>query len=89
MLEVQEKEAQQVLDELLDERRLPFKLNAHKVERVGPEDYIVLFLDSRLNSVDVVWQEGRIFKDAFREALLDLLERRKRGKIHRPPSPSS
>ena len=77
MLEDQRAEAQQALDELFSERLLPFKLSAQSVELVGFEDYIVLFHDSRLYSVDVVWHEGESFKDAFRTALLDLLERRR------------
>ena len=76
MFEDQKKEAQQVLDELFVGKLLPFKLTAHSVESVGIEDYIVLFHDSRLNSVDVVWQECRSFKDAFRESVLDLVQRR-------------
>jgi hypothetical protein len=76
MLEDQKTEAQQILDDLFSERLIPFKLTAHKVESVGVGDYIVLFNDSRLYSVDVVWNQGENFKDAFRESLLDLLERR-------------
>jgi len=76
MLKDQKTEAQQTLDELFTNHLIPFKLIAHTVESVGVGDYIVLFNDSRLYSVDVVWNQGEDFKDAFRESLLDLLERR-------------
>jgi hypothetical protein len=76
MLEDQKTEAQQTLNELFHEHLIPFKLTAQKVEMVGVEDYIVLLNDSRLYSVDVVWPKGHSFKDAFRVALLDVLERR-------------
>ncbi len=78
MFEDQKKEAQQVLDQLSSDGSLPFKLIAHTVECVRGADYIVLFFHSSLYSVDVVWQQGTSFKGAFRESLLDLLERRKR-----------
>jgi hypothetical protein len=76
VLEDQKTEAQQVLDDLFGKHLIPFKLTAHKVELVGGDDYIVLFNDSRLYSVDVVWNQGESFKDVFRESLVDLLERR-------------
>jgi hypothetical protein len=82
MLEDQKVEAQQVLNELFSQHRIPFKLTAQRVESVGVHDYIVLFQDSRLYSVDVAWNEGEKFKDVFCESLLDLLERRS-GRLRR------
>jgi hypothetical protein len=86
MLEDQKTEAQQTLNELFDEHLIPFKLTAQKVESVGVKDYIVLLNDSRLYSVDVVWPKGESFKDAFRVALLDVLERRS-GRLRMGQSP--
>ena len=76
VLPVQKTEAQEVLDDLFKKHLIPFELTAHSVECVSVSDYIVLFHDSRLYSVDVVWNEGESFKDAFRESLVDLLQRR-------------
>lgn len=77
MLEVQKKEAQQVLDELFSERLIPFKLSAHIVEAIGSGEYIVRFNDSRLRSVDLSWQEGQSFKDVFRTAVVERMKRLK------------
>jgi hypothetical protein len=62
--------AQQTLDELFDERLIPFTLSACAVESLGMAEYIVRFDDSRLNSVDVSWQRGQIFNAVFRAAIL-------------------
>lgn len=45
--ETQKYEAQQALDELFSERLLPFKLSAHQVEAIGPQEYLILFHHSR------------------------------------------
>ena len=75
MLEEQKAEAQQVLDELFKEHRLPFNLTAHRVETLGLEEYIVRFHDSRLSAVDVSCPDGESFKDHFRQAVLERVER--------------
>jgi hypothetical protein len=67
--------AQQTLDELFEERLIPFKLSARVVESVGMEEYIVRFHDSRLYSIDVSWQRGQAFKPVFRAAILDRVAR--------------
>lgn len=75
MLEEQRAEAQQVLDELFSEHLLPFKLSAHEVESIAPEEYIVRFHDSRLHSMDISCPEGHRFKDACRAAILERVKR--------------
>ncbi len=68
-------QAQQVLDRLLKDQLIPFRLKAEKVECVGPDEYIVRFYDSRLRSVDVSWQKDQSFEDVFRVAVLDRVKR--------------
>jgi hypothetical protein len=63
-------EAQSVLNDLWGESLIPFKLTAHKVECVGPGEYIIRFHDSRLRSVDVSWKDTESFHAAVREAIL-------------------
>jgi len=67
--------AQQALDELFAESRIPFRLSARIVESIGMEEYIVRFHDSRLHSVDVSWQRNQTFKTVFRAAILDRVAR--------------
>jgi hypothetical protein len=68
-------QAQLLLDKLFNEQLIPFKLTAEKVDRVGADEYIVRFYDSRLRSVDVSWQDGQSFEDVFRVAVLDRVKR--------------
>ena len=75
MLEEQKVEAQEALDELFSEHLLPFKLSARNVESIGHEEYIVRFHDSRLSSVDISWPQGLRFKDVFRAAILERVNR--------------
>jgi hypothetical protein len=75
MLEDQKADAQEALDELFTEDLIPFRLVAHTLESVGSEEYIVRFRDSRLPSVDISWLEGKCFKDVFRAAVLDRVQR--------------
>ena len=67
--------AQQTLDELFAESRIPFRLSARIVESIGREEYIVRFHDSRLYSVDVSWERSQTFKTVFRAAILDRVSR--------------
>ena len=73
MLERQLKlEAQEALDELWQERRLPYKLTAHQVSRIEDveEYYEIRFFDSRKQSIAVRWQpEREDFKSAVRSAI--------------------
>ena len=62
-------EAQQVLDELMRERHLPFRLTAHEVTQEGAE-YCVRFFDSRLRSITVTLGANESFKDIIRAAVL-------------------
>ncbi len=64
-------EAQQVLDELMRESLIPFKLTAGKIVSEDSLHYTVHFFDSRLRSVNLVWEAGQSFKDLFRAAVLD------------------
>ena len=66
---------QETLDELFMERLIPFRLTAHKVNPDGPEDYILPFYDSRIDSVSFSWKKGESFKEALRAAIVDGLER--------------
>lgn len=75
MLEDQKVDAQETLDELFSENLIPFRLVAHSLESVGSEEYIVRFRDSRLPSVDISWPEEKCFKDVFRAAVLDRVDR--------------
>jgi hypothetical protein len=63
-------EAQSVLNDLWGESLIPFKLTAHKVECIGPGEYIIRFHDSRLRSVDFSWKDTEPFDAAVREAIL-------------------
>ena len=75
MLEELQAEAQQVLDELFNQRLLPFKLCAYRIESIGLEEYRVRFYDSRLRSVAVSWPPDQSFKGAFRAAVLCRVKR--------------
>ena len=67
--------AQQALDELFAEGRLPFKLTAYGIETLGYDEYIVRFHDSRMPSVDITRHEGQSFKKLVRMAVLDRVSR--------------
>ncbi len=67
--------AQEVLDELFTEGSLPFKLIAHEVESIGAAEYVVRFHDSRFHSVDVSCRRGHKFKECFRVAILERLDK--------------
>jgi hypothetical protein len=75
MSEERKAEAQGILDELFSEGLIPFELFAGRVECIGPEEYIVRFYDSRLHSVDVSWLQDQCFRDVFRAAVLERVER--------------
>lgn len=67
--------AQQVVDELYRSHLIPFELFPGKVERIAADEYIIRFYDSRLHSVDVTWHEGDSFKEVFRAAVLERMDR--------------
>lgn len=76
MLEDLTAEAQQALDELFKEGRLPFKLVAYRVSSLGMEEYIIYFHDSRLRSIDISWRQGESFKAVVRYAIQERMKRR-------------
>lgn len=62
--------AQEALDDLWAEHKIPFQLTAHKVE-VGenPDYYTVRFHDSRLPLLFIYWNPKESFKTAVREVV--------------------
>jgi len=79
MLDDQKIDAQQILDELFGEHLLPFELSACLLDPLGSEEYEVRFHDSRLPWIQVSWRQGQCFKDVFRTAMLDRIERMNAG----------
>jgi len=65
-----EAEAQQVLDELLAEKLIPFPLNVGKITKASAE-YTIHFYDSRIHSARVPMTRGQSFRDLVRSAVLD------------------
>ena len=68
-------EAQATLDELMQEHKLPFKLEAREIASKVPLQYTIHFFDSRLRSITVTWEECQSFKEIVREAVLDRVSR--------------
>lgn len=79
-------EAQQVLDDLLKEGLIPFKLSVGSMLDLGASTYKVRFYDSRISSVEFAWSEGESFKEIFRTAVLDRVARMS-GRLHRKITP--
>ena len=75
MLEEQNAQAQQVLDELMKERLLPFELTVGKLLNKSGSTYEVHFHDSRIHSLQFSWSEGESYRERFRVAVLDRVER--------------
>jgi hypothetical protein len=67
--------AQAALDELFTEHLIPFELSARKIDRIGSEEYIIRFHDSRLRSIDISWGQDQSFRDVFRASVLDRVKR--------------
>ena len=65
-----EAEAQQVLDELWDEKLIPFPLNVGKITKASAE-YTIHFYDSRIHSARVPLTRGHSFRELVRSAVLD------------------
>ena len=78
-------EAQQVLDELLKEQLIPFKLRVGTILDQGLSEYRVRFFDSRIRSADFPWSEGESFPEIFRLAVLDRVARMS-GRLHTKPA---
>lgn len=68
-------QAQTILDQLFTEHSLPFELSAHLVDRIGINEYIIRFHDSRLHSIDISLASNQCFKDVFRKSILDRVTR--------------
>ena len=83
--EAQQAEAQQVLDELLKEALIPFKLTVGSLLNQGSARYRVHFYDSRIRSVEFSWEEGQSFREIFRTAVLDRVEKMS-GRLHKKPA---
>jgi len=64
-----EAEAQQVLDELWDEKLIPFKLNVGKITKRSGE-YIIHFYDSRIWTAHVPLNKGESWVGMVRTAVL-------------------
>ena len=69
-----EAEAQQVLDELLAEKLIPFPLNVGKITKASGE-YTIHFYDSRIHSARVPLTRGHSFRDLVRSAVLARVEK--------------
>lgn len=65
-----ETEAQQVLDELWNEKLIPFALTVGKITKASGE-YTIHFYDSRLHTARVPLTESHSFRDMVRSAVLD------------------
>jgi len=75
MLEEYKAVAQQVVNELYRDNLIPFKLFPGIVICLAPDDYTVRFFDSRLYSLDVTCHEKESFKEVFRAAVLDKVDK--------------
>ena len=69
MLEDLHAEAQQALDELWDEKLIPFKLSVGKLTE-GVGEYTIHFYDSRISRAHVPLTEGQSFREMVRSAVL-------------------
>jgi hypothetical protein len=81
MIEEQTAATQQVLDELLSEKLIPFALIAYGVNTNGRGEYVVPFRDSRIHSCRFFWKEGENFKQVVRAAVLERVNRMS-GPLH-------
>jgi len=75
MLKDQKVEAQQELDELFREGLLPFEMFACQLLPTGIRECQILFHDSRVHSVKVSYRKGQRFRDVFRAAVLERVEK--------------
>lgn len=64
-----EAEAQQVLEELLNENELPFPLHVGKITK-GSGAYTIHFNDSRIRTAQVELTPGLSFRDMVRTSVL-------------------
>jgi hypothetical protein len=64
-----EAEAQQVLDELWNEKLIPIRLNVGKLTK-GAGEYTIHFYDSRIFTASVPLTKDHSFRDMVRESVL-------------------
>jgi hypothetical protein len=86
VIEDQTAEAQQVLDELLSKKLIPFAFKAYSVNTNGRGEYVVRFNDSRIHSCRFFWKEGENFKEVVRAAVLERVNRMS-GPLDMKPTP--
>jgi len=77
-----EAEIQPILHELLSEGVIPFALTKYGVQANGRGEYLVSFNDSRIRSCRFSWKEGENFKEVFRAAIIDRVNRMS-GPLHK------
>ena len=70
MLEDQKLEAQEVLDQLWNEKLVPFALTVGELTREA-DGYTIHFHDSRIYTADVPIIKGLSFRNMVRAAVLD------------------
>jgi hypothetical protein len=75
-----EAEAQQALDELWNEKAIPFKLDVGKLTK-GMGEYTIHFYDSRMRTAHISLTGHESFKDMVRAAVLERVK-----KLERPLS---
>jgi hypothetical protein len=70
MLRKYQTDSQQVLDELFDEKLLPFRLDARNLTAERPDEFQIHFYDSRLHSVMVQIEPSDSIPDQVRAVVL-------------------
>ena len=65
-----ETETQQALDELWNERLIPFALTVGKITK-APTEYTLHFHDSRIRTASVPLAKGQSYREMVRSAVLD------------------
>jgi hypothetical protein len=73
MLRKYQADSQQALDNLFNDKLIPFKLVAEKVTDERHGEFTVHFYDSRLPSVSIVLKQGASFMDQTRTEVLSRL----------------
>ena len=80
MPEGQKANVQKVLNELWNERLIPFPLTVGKLTKENDE-YTIHFHDSRISTAQFLVTEGHSFRDEVRAAVLDRVARMS-GPLH-------
>lgn len=70
MPEDQKANVQKVLNELWNERLIPFPLTVGKLTKQN-DQYTIHFHDSRISTAQILVTDGHPFSDLVREAVLD------------------